>query len=213
MSPIAEFRLRSPDMALASTLSDAPDVRLEVVSGVATDPGRPALFFWARGGNLEDFEAAMRADETVAAVDRLNAADGQVLFRVQVSDAPRVVFYTAWNEFGLQPFESSWADGWWQFRMQFPDRETLSAVREWCSERDVDFRLDRVYTDEAVAETDTVLTEEQRQVLQTAYELGYFEIPRDASMADVAAALDLSSQAVSERLRRGYRQLVADAVL
>jgi predicted DNA binding protein len=41
-----------------------------------------------------------------------------------------------------------------------------------------------------------------------AYERGFFDIPRRATAADLAAELDVSRQAVSERLRRGYAALV-----
>lgn len=42
--------------------------------------------------------------------------------------------------------------------------------------------------------------------------MGYFGISRDASIEDVADELDISSQAASERLRRGTGNLVRDVL-
>jgi predicted DNA binding protein len=208
MSPIVEFRSRSPDVVLAETLQENPTIRLTIVTEVATDPDRPYVSFWARGGDLDAFEAAMAEDATVASVERMASVDDRGLFRIQVSDDTGIVSYPAWVEAGITPLDARWADGWWHVRLRVPDRETLGDVREWCEAAGVDFRLECVYEHDGPSTGDASLTEEQRQVLRTAADLGYFEIPRAASMADVADALDISSQAVSERLRRGYRHLV-----
>jgi len=51
------------------------------------------------------------------------------------------------------------------------------------------------------------LTDKQREVLDTAREMGYFEVPRDATAAEIAEELDISPQAVSERMRRAISAL------
>lgn len=53
------------------------------------------------------------------------------------------------------------------------------------------------------------LTDRQLTVLTTAYELGFYEIPRQASTEDVAGELDLDPATVSEHLQRAERNLLA----
>lgn len=53
------------------------------------------------------------------------------------------------------------------------------------------------------------LTDRQRYVLETAYEIGYYEVPRKASSETVAAELDLESSTVAEHLQRAERNLLA----
>lgn len=53
------------------------------------------------------------------------------------------------------------------------------------------------------------LTERQREILQTAYDLGYFDVPRSVSTTDVADELELDSSTVAEHLQRAERNLVA----
>lgn len=52
------------------------------------------------------------------------------------------------------------------------------------------------------------LTARQREILETAYDLGYFDVPRSASTIDVADELQLDSSTVSEHLQRAERNLV-----
>lgn len=53
------------------------------------------------------------------------------------------------------------------------------------------------------------LTDRQRDVLKTAYELGYYEVPRKASSETVAAELGLEVSTVTEHLQRAERNLLA----
>ncbi len=45
-----------------------------------------------------------------------------------------------------------------------------------------------------------------------ALEHGYYDVPREASLTDLAERLDVSHQALSERLRRGHGNLVKHAL-
>lgn len=57
------------------------------------------------------------------------------------------------------------------------------------------------------------LTEPQRDTIVTAYKAGYFEIPREVSLVDFAEQQGLSHQALSERVRRGLRNLVDSTLI
>lgn len=54
------------------------------------------------------------------------------------------------------------------------------------------------------------ITERQETVLRTAHDLGYFEVPREATTAEVADALDLDDSTVSEHLQRAQRSILDD---
>lgn len=213
MSLIAEFRVRSSGLVLAESLDAVPEMELELIQEAGTDPERPYLFLWAAGDDFEAFEAAMAEDETVTDVSRYNEVGEEVLYRMRVTDATEIVSYPIWVELGAEQLEAHYHDGWWHVQMRFPDREALSAIEAWCDDVDVAFDLQRVYTDDGDRDTVSDLTDAQREVLAVAYEQGYFEVPRGASVDDIAAELDISGQAVSERLRRGHQKLVARHVV
>jgi len=56
------------------------------------------------------------------------------------------------------------------------------------------------------------LTPKQQEALVTAWEMGFFHLPRDVSMKDVATELGISAQSFSDRLRRAQYTLIADAL-
>lgn len=54
------------------------------------------------------------------------------------------------------------------------------------------------------------LTDRQREVLETAHRMGYFERPRGANATEIAAALDIDPSTYSEHLAAAQRKLLAD---
>ena len=54
------------------------------------------------------------------------------------------------------------------------------------------------------------LTERQQEVLETAYEMGYFDRPRGANATEVAAELDIDPSTFSEHLAAAQTKLLED---
>ncbi|MFC4551328.1 MULTISPECIES: helix-turn-helix domain-containing protein [Halorussus] len=52
------------------------------------------------------------------------------------------------------------------------------------------------------------LTNRQREVIQTAYDNGYYEVPREVTTDDIAGELDIDSSTVAEHLQRAERNLL-----
>lgn len=55
------------------------------------------------------------------------------------------------------------------------------------------------------------LTEKQRNTLEIALEMGYYERPRKADLTDLSDQIDISKSAVSQRLRTAEAKLIKDA--
>ena len=67
-------------------------------------------------------------------------------------------------------------------------------------------------TEEIVPVDMRTLTERQREVLETAHELGYFEYPGDANATEVAAALDIQPSTFSEHLAAAQGKLMDELI-
>jgi DNA-binding CsgD family transcriptional regulator len=52
------------------------------------------------------------------------------------------------------------------------------------------------------------LTDRQREVIETAWEMGYYEVPKQVSSEEIAAELDLDPSTVAEHLQRAERNLL-----
>lgn len=210
MSLIAELRLDSP--ILAASFEAVPDVRLTYVQGSISDERPANMICRVGGGDLDAFEAAMDDDPTVSTYVRLSEAGARRLYRVTATEeATERVTYADAVELDVPFLDGTGSVDGWLFRMEFSDRDTLSAYCEACERRNVDFEINRLYTvPDADRSPETRLTDGQREALELAVERGYFEIPRNVSGRELGAELGISGQAVSERLRRGlYKAAVA----
>lgn len=214
VSLIAEFSVESPEFVLYDATKACPEVTTELVSQVNVDEYQLSLF-WANGDDLDAFEAAMEDDETVEKFETYTDFGDRRFYRVHISDSVDVVAYPVWVRIGATRLETIGGDGGSWNRYRFPDREAFREFREWCRDKDVEFTLHALYpeTESQIGESRSVLTDEQAETLRLAYEEGYFEIPQETTMADIATELEISSQAVSERLHRATKTLVEAYVL
>lgn len=58
-----------------------------------------------------------------------------------------------------------------------------------------------------------MLTETQRETLVAALRSGYYEVPRETALSELAEEFGISSQALSNRFRRAHKSLAENAVL
>jgi predicted DNA binding protein len=66
--------------------------------------------------------------------------------------------------------------------------------------------LSLVHTDE----DDDLLTDRQRECLQVALRQGYFEVPRECTLAELADELDVDKSTASETVRRGQARVLEE---
>lgn len=214
MSIIAEFTVESPGFVLYDATKACPEVTTELMSQVAVDDMQ-LMFLWANGENLDAFEAAMDDDDTVAEFERYTDLGDRRFYRIHIDRDVDQVSYPMWVRLGATRLETIGSDGGSWNRLRFPGRESFQQLREWCQDNGVDFTLHALYpeTSKRGLGSKRPLTEDQAETLRLAYEHGYFEIPQETTLADLGESLDISSQAISERLHRGYKALVEAYVL
>ncbi|MFB6096176.1 MAG: helix-turn-helix domain-containing protein [Haloferacaceae archaeon] len=210
MSLIAEFRLASPDIALLGALSAVPEMTLHVEQTVAEDPEQPVMFAWVSGDDFERFERAVEQDPTISEIDLLQDLSEERLYRVRISEDATVVFYALDVEVGTSRLDITATHEGLEVRMRFPDQDSLQEYFERCREHGVTVSLQRLYRDQTGDDDGQPyeLSPKQRTALEEAYRLGFFDVPRSVSLSEVADTLEVSEQAVSERLRRATGALV-----
>ncbi len=211
MSTIFEVTVDSTDFALGRALSVDPDVVITLEEVIPTG-SRAMPYFWATGERLEAFETAVEDDPTVDAVRRHLKVQNSVLYYAEWDERVDDFLSAIAREEGTV-LSGVGAEGTWEFTLQFPDRDHLSRFRERCREHEVSLDVRRIYSvdDPAAAEFD--LTDKQRTTLVTAYEEGYFEVPRAVTQQELADELGIRSSAVSETLRRAIGELVAETLV
>ncbi|WP_050032503.1 helix-turn-helix domain-containing protein [Halorubrum halophilum] len=82
-------------------------------------------------------------------------------------------------------------------------RESLADLRDVAIERVREFER---------SASPSRLTDRQRAALEAAVEAGYYEVPRDGTVADVAAALDCSTSTAGELVRKAEAAVIREFV-
>ena len=88
-------------------------------------------------------------------------------------------------------------------------REDISRSVATASDAGMDLLLQRLTEFRGKPSATDALTERQREVVETAYAMGYYDVPRRASSEAVAEEVGLDQSTVAEHLRRAERNLMA----
>lgn len=206
MSTIAEFRIPAADTTLEATFDRLPELRVELEAAVSRS--QPCL--WITGADRTAVETTFADDPSVETYDLLVEADDRLLYDVRFVEERTVCDRLLAD--GGSLLEGWGTDGWWQARVRYPHREQLCRAHDRLVERGVGVDLRRVTDVSPGSPSRTSLTVEQEEALEAALERGYFEIPREISMEELADELGISHQALSERLRRAYETLVNEEI-
>lgn len=195
------------DFALAHALQEAPDmaVKAERVAAHSRHWVMPCL--WTAGGDYEAFDAALDDDPTVDDIVTEVEYDSEKFYQVDwAEEIDQHLDVALDSQASLLHAET--ANGDWRLSIRFATRERFDVYRDYLADQGIAFSLEDLTRASSPQQLMGGLTAAQRDALVTAVEMGYFEIPRGASMDDVAAALGISTQSASERLRRGIEEFV-----
>lgn len=146
---------------------------------------------------------AFRTAPTVEAFDHIGDADGTTVYRLTWREAvPELVARI--RETDCTVLSGVAAAGAWSFELRFPDERAAS---QFYSEYDDPANpITLTYTSEfgvAGQSERNALTPKQESALVRALDIGYFDVPRRATLDSLAAEFGVSDTAVSQRLRRG----------
>lgn len=101
----------------------------------------------------------------------------------------------------------------WRFEVRGENQAAIAEFREFCQERDIPITITAVHAMLPIKGEGYQLTDTQREALVLAYEQGYFNTPREATLEEIADELGITQQALSSRLRRGNRRLIAATLI
>lgn len=194
------------------------DVQGQLVHVGTVPPGENPelkLFFEVADGSPTAVveAAADRADIEAAAVVR-EADDGNSgLVRLSIVESPLLNLLI---EYGGMITDARAADGAGSVTVQLSKDANPRTFVEEVESRIPGTTLSAYHDDERpqrtnqefVAEVNTALTDRQRDALQTAYAIGFFDWPRKASGDDVAEMMDISRPTFHQHLRTAERKLL-----
>lgn len=212
MSVILEFTVPAEDFRLGQVLSGATGMRFELERIVPT--GNMVMpFLWVTGDAHATFEDHVRSNSAVEELLRLDELDDSWLYRIEWRESPTDLIGAIAEAEG-SILEARGADEW-VFRVRFNDHDRLSQFHDYVVDQELPLRIDRTYTlSEATDRGHRFdLTPDQREALLLALKRGYFATPREAELDELADELDITRQALSNRIRRGNEKVLRGALL
>ncbi|MFP8951959.1 helix-turn-helix domain-containing protein [Natrialbaceae archaeon A-arb3/5] len=219
MGLVAEFEIRCDTLPLVTVAAAVPDATI-LLDLQFNHGNRPLFLATVTSGRRRDIESAFSDAVDVGEWTVIGQAGETRRYQLtpalsldeqlgeQIDDLAGLEALATANA-SIERIEVE-PDGWRQTGW-FADRDAFEMFSSfWQSNSE--FRLHRLTRDRTPEPPGDGLTNPQHEALRTAYELGYFEIPRRTSLEEIAAELDIAASSVSERLRRAQTQLVQETV-
>jgi predicted DNA binding protein len=208
----AVVRVEHPDIVLTETVCHDPTSRVRSVSEAGTDPTSGKFFYHIESADLTQFEDGLRNDTTVGNFERvIETRDGAAIYSFEYTDDAKLLSPVVASANGVILDMENDGDAW-ILTVWMPERMGLSHLWDYAQQNDIEIELLRVNDYASLGSADAGLTDSQREALLVAVESGYFEEPRNATLGEVAAELDISQPAASGLLRRGIKRLVVSSL-
>lgn len=210
MGVIAEFSVDADAFGPTSVVGGESAVQLEFEPIVPTS-GDVAPYVWV-SGDLDRFERAMDGSTDVDGYWPVDSEDDRVLYRVRWADE-LVDLLSIFVETEGALLDVT-ANERWFFTVRFPDDGNVTRFHERTREAGYELDLHRLgrSSSDGGGDDGYDLTPEQHEALVRAVENGYFDIPRESTLDDIAAAFGISNQAASERIRRATKTVLTAAL-
>jgi predicted DNA binding protein len=146
--------------------------------------------------------ADLRETPYVVNVEAIVPRKGRILATIQVRDCHACQALSESDCF-LTDARAT-ADGGLEWHVLAPKRPSVTALLQTLKDRRIDADLVAIRSAGAQGE----LTDRQQRVLDIAYRLGYYELPKKVNLSDLARKLGVSKSTLSEMLRIGEAKIL-----
>ncbi|QLG60243.1 helix-turn-helix domain-containing protein [Halorarum salinum] len=212
MSIVGDFTVPAEAFALDEALGAHPGTTVESDRLASHSPREVFPFLWARGGDLDRFHDALESDPTVTGVDVADETESEVLYRLEWDEEFCDLVHEMVDHHAAI-LEARARDDRWDLRLRFAEEGMLSTFQDHFREIGHEFEVNQLHRPTQPRQRAFGLTAEQHEALVAAADEGYFTVPRTASTEDVSERLDISANAVSERIRRGCESLIRSGLM
>jgi predicted DNA binding protein len=202
--PLAKITITIPEtMWIADASTAYPDVTFRVIS-TQYDDGTATGLFEIEGDDVLQILARANEKNDITGMDLLWKNAEKTVVQIE-TDNPLLLLPVSRVGVPLKtPFVISDGVASWEV---FTSHSKLSELADEFDELGIPYDLESVQEFDAV-EDDAILTARQREVLSTAFEAGYYDTPREASLTEVAESLDVTKSTCSDILHRAEGKII-----
>ena len=210
MATKMEFTVPAAEFPLGSIFETLPGATVELERLIPQET-RTIPYFWVRGAETEDIEAAFEPHAGVTDISVVDSVEDEYLMRAEwVREYDGLL--TALSEANLTVLSGVGTDDGWHFEVRGDTQEAIAEFRTYHQEQNIPIDIVLVHALHPIQGDSYKLTETQREALISAYERGYFDTPRESALEEIADELGITQQSLSSRLRRGHRRLISETL-
>lgn len=204
--PRATLTITVPESVwIGSISSDHPDTRFRILSALPGDETGVGLVE-VIGPGLSTVLEAVERSEDVSELKVLKRHEDTALIQFETTD-PMLLFPIMSSGIPLEmPFDLIGGKAVWDVTTS---QDRLSELGEQLEAFGIQFTVDEVRYH---LQTDQLLTERQRSLVERAFELGYYDTPRTCTLTELAEDVGLAKSTCSETLHRAEGKIVEEFV-
>lgn len=207
----AQFELPAKRFALTEVFEQVPDARVEIDPAVA-NPDDHARLVIQTDEHKPRVDAALEAAPCVGMAECLGERDDGWTYHVTWEGRPHQLIHRLVAA-DITLLSARAQNDRWQLRVSALQRTGIATAAEIMDEIGCGAECSRISSCGGTIDSNrSRLTNEQHEALVTAFEAGYYNIPRDTTTEQLSTKLGISHQALSERLRRANKTLVENNV-
>lgn len=214
MTSIAEFTLPATNFPLGQVFAERPEVTLELDRVVpSSDTVMP--YFWVQDPDpdLEGIRKIFNDLPELRSAVLMEDLGDRGLFRAEWKPEYMGIM-GAIEVTGVTVLSATGSKEGWLFELRATKTEQFSDFQQYCKDNDIDVTLTRLSRlSEMTTGTEYNLTPAQHEALVIAYNEGYYSDPRETDHETLASQLGITRQALSARIRRGYRNLIGSTII
>lgn len=211
MSVIANISIPAEEFSLGDVLEVREGVKIRLEATIPT--GQMTIpYFWVKAPDAAAVETTLRSSALVENVRVLDSVNDEKLFRVDWSRNINGLIESI-SEYDVAVLAGEGHGDHWSFQLRFRESDDLSEFYRALVEKGISVELEGVHNPvDSTRIGEFGLTDEQREALAVAFESGYFAVPRQTSLVELAEELGISDSAVSQRIRRGLSKIVSATI-
>lgn len=183
--------------------TEHPDIVFRVVSALPGDEQGVGVVE-VEGEEYEEALEKIPQHETVSDMEVLWHDTDEDKALIQIRTNEHLILQEAYKS-GVpieMPFEIQNGVGEWKLRAS---RDSISQFSSTFESMGVEHEIEYV---RGVEDEEEFLTDKQREVVETAHELGYYDTPRRMSLSEVAEELGVAKSTCSEMLHRAEGKIM-----
>ena len=198
----ARFWIELPETLWVTELSQQyPQATFRLLSGNQNDNHAVELGE-VIAEHPDEIADMMRSHPSISNYELLESADRLVLGKYKTNDTQLYEFVE--GESLTIEFPVVVQNGWYEFDLT-GTREELDTLQNRLDAAPLSYELQWLITER---DADELLTDRQQEILNVAIRRGYFEVPRECTLAELAEILAVDKSTVSTVLRRAENRVL-----